>query len=142
MYTVRGAQIADSRAMAMLAVQLGYECTDAQVQQRLRDMNDPKEHCVLVALLAAQVAGWVAVSLFRSVELDPFAEITGLVVDESLRSRGIGKELLHAAEVWAVGADCSVISVHSSITRERAHQFYSSNGYELIKTQNFFFKNL
>lgn len=140
---VRAAQPSDSNALASLATQLGYECKEVQVQQRLRGMMDPRQYGVFVAERAqGQVVGWVCVCVFRTVELDTFAEISGLVVDESLRSRGIGKTLLQAAEEWARRTGCVAIAVHSNVTRNRAHQFYLSNRYELVKTQKMFRKGL
>jgi len=129
--------------MASLAVQLGYECTGPEVRKRLSDMKDGNKYAVFVAILPdGQVAGWVGVYVFRAVELDLFAEISGLVVDETVRSRGIGKMLLRAAEEWARGVGCSNVSVHSNVTRDRAHRFYMNNGYEHVKTQRIFRKLL
>lgn len=129
--------------MAELARQLGYECTAEQVRVRLSEIRDANECAVYVAEIAdAQVAGWIGVYLFRSVEMDKIAQISGLVVAEEHRSRGIGKILLHAAEEWAQGRGCREISVHSNVIRERAHRFYQRNGYETYKTQKLFCKSL
>jgi GNAT superfamily N-acetyltransferase len=89
-----------------------------------------------------EVVGWVGVYVFRSVETDPYAEISGLVVDEKVRSRGIGRVLLQAAEEWALGQGCDEIAVHSNVIRKRAHAFYEQNGYRLRKTQAALHKGL
>jgi len=139
---VRVAQPKDSTAMAALAVQLGYECTAADVRQRLAEMNNPTQYGVFVAVLPEmEIVGWICVYVFRAIEVDTLAEISGLVVDERFRSHGIGKVLIKAAEDWARQAGCADISVHSNVTRERAHRFYVSNGYEPIKTQEMFRKS-
>lgn len=133
----------DFNRMAELAGQLGYACTADQVRARLSEIRDANECTVYVAELAeGQIAGWIGVYIFRSVEMDKFAEINGLVVDQEHRSRGIGKELLYAAEEWARRRRCVVISVHSNVTRERAHRFYQTNGYAWYKTQESFRKVL
>lgn len=127
--------------MAELAGQLGYTCTAEQVRARLTDIRDANECAIYVAEIAdGLIAGWIGVYLFRSVEMDKFAEISGLIVAEEHRSRGIGKVLLDAAEEWARGRGCALISVHSNVTRERAHHFYQINGYALYKTQQLFCK--
>ena len=139
---VRPALPTDENAMAALAEQLGYPCTGAEVRKRLDDMKDPTQYGAFVAVRPhGEVVGWIGAYVFRAVELAPFAEISGLVVDGTLRSRGIGKALLTAAEDWARSIGLAVISVNSNITRERAHRFYVSNGYELVKRQNIFRKN-
>jgi GNAT superfamily N-acetyltransferase len=75
-------------------------------------------------------------------ETASYVGINGLVVDESIRSRGIGKILLSAAEEWARSIGFDVISVHSNVTRDRAHRFYLRNGYAHVKTQKEFHKSL
>ena len=129
--------------MADLAVQLGYECTEQQVQRRLEKMQDSRQYATYVAEPpGGHVVGWIAAYVFRTVEFDPLAEISGLIVDESFRSSGIGKILLHAAEKWARQVGCTAISVHSNATRDRAHRFYLNNGFELLKTHRLFHKAL
>ena len=133
----------DFNRMAELASQLGYACNRDQVRARLSDIRDANECTVYVAELdEAQIAGWIGVYLFRSIEMDKFAEISGLVVDEEHRSRGIGRVLLNAAEEWGRMQGCAIISVHSNVTRERAHRFYQTNGYAWYKTQQLFRKFL
>ena len=106
-------------------------------------MKDASRYGVFVAVLPQdEVVGWMGAYVFRSVELEPFAEISGLVVNEKLRSHGIGKALLDAAEDWARSVGCAAISVNSNIIRDQAHHFYVSNKYELIKTQKTFRKSL
>jgi GNAT superfamily N-acetyltransferase len=129
--------------MADLAVQLGYECTGEEVQKRLSQMQDPRQYAVFVAELGeGRIAGWIGAYLFRSVETRSCAEISGLVVDQAIRSRGIGKILLDTAEGWARSNGCDTVSVRSNVKRDRAHRFYSNNGYEHAKTQKEFRKNL
>jgi GNAT superfamily N-acetyltransferase len=63
-------------------------------------------------------------------------------VDEQIRSRGVGRLLLEAADRWARSKGCNAISVRSNVIRERAHQFYARNGFEHVKTQKFLFKTI
>lgn len=140
--SIRSPEPVDFNSIAELARQLGYECTAEQVRVRLSEIRDANECAVYVAELAdGQIAGWIGVYLFRSVEMEKIAQISGLVVAEEHRSRGIGKILLHAAERWARKRGSRGISVHSNVVRERAHLFYEKNGYETYKTQKLFCKS-
>jgi GNAT superfamily N-acetyltransferase len=104
-------------------------------------MWDANLYAVWVAELAgSRIAGWIAAYVSRSIELDAFIEITGLVVDKKVRSRGVGKLLLQAAEEWAMSCCCQVITVRCNVKRRRAHRFYGMNGYEWTKTQKSFRK--
>ena len=110
---------------------------------RLDAMANSSHYAVYVAELpGGQIGGWIGLYVFRSVEQDSCAGISGLIIDQRFRSRGIGKVLLDAAEKWARSRGCNAISVHSNVTRERAHQFYARNGYEHIKTQKYLLKTL
>jgi GNAT superfamily N-acetyltransferase len=129
--------------MAGLAVQLGYACTGQQVYRRLSQMQDRDHYAVFVAELSGgQIAGWIGAYIFRSVETDSYVEINGLVVDQNVRSSGIGKRLIDAAEEWARRVRCHAISVRSNIKRDRAHRFYTINGHDHVKTQKEFRKSL
>jgi GNAT superfamily N-acetyltransferase len=133
---VRLAQLGDSDSVADLAGQLGYPSTGEEVRKRLSQMRDANQYAVFVAELpTGQIAGWIGLYIFRAVELETIAEISGLIVDEDIRSCGIGEMLIDAAEEWARRVGCHVISVRSNVKRDRAHQFYTNNGYEHVKTQ-------
>jgi GNAT superfamily N-acetyltransferase len=93
-------------------------------------------------LTQAQIAGCIGAYLFRSVGTDSYVEINGLVVDQNVRSSGIGKMLIDAAEEWARRVRCHAVSVRSNIKRDRAHRFYTINGYDHVKTQKEFRKSL
>jgi len=57
------------------------------------------------------------------------AEIVNLVVDESVRGNGIGKELLTVFERIAIEMGCVCFEVASGNHREAAHRFYSREGF-------------
>ena len=133
----------DFPAMASLAGQLGYPCTSRQVRVRLTALQDPKQFAVFVAEAPdGEVAGWIGVYIFRSVELAPCAQISGLIVDQAQRSRGVGQLLVDAAAKWARRRGCRELAVHSNVIRRRAHLFYERNGFEHVKTQKLLSKRL
>lgn len=110
--------------------------------QRIKRLQPASQHAFFVAVQANRVIGWIAISASRLLEVEPRAEVAGLVVDEAVRSRGAGKLLLEKAETWAKQAGCKTMSVRSNVKRERAHEFYQQNGYEHYKTQKAFRKNI
>ena len=78
----------------------------------------------------------------RTLEADPRAEVTALVVRENYRSQGVGKMLMERAEEWARAQNCAMIGLRSNVIRERAHMFYQRLGYQHQKTQKAFRKAL
>jgi GNAT superfamily N-acetyltransferase len=129
--------------MAELSGQLGYKATGTEIEKRLAAMRAAPDYAVFVAELPdGEVAGWVGVFVYRCVEADTRAEISGLVVDERIRSSGIGRRLMERAEEWARGKGCSAVGLRSQVLREGAHAFYQRLGYKHIKTQKSFRKDL
>jgi len=110
---------------------------------RLKDaLKDRDGACFVAESREGGLIGWIHVSTMPLLEVERRAEVNGLVVDETTRSRGAGVVLLAAAEKWARGKRCKSMSVRSNVLRERAHGFYLRNGYEHYKTQKAFRKEL
>ena len=140
---IRRAKSSDAAQIAELCGQLGYPAKPAEIAQRLRKIKPPSQHAVLVAESSERnIIGWLHVSVSPLVEVELRAEVNGLVVADSERSRGTGALLIRAAEQWARGRGCKSVSVRSNVIRERAHQFYLRHGYEHYKTQKAFRKPL
>jgi GNAT superfamily N-acetyltransferase len=129
--------------MAELSGQLGYQAAGEEIERRLSEMRRLPDYAVFVAELPnGEVAGWVGVFLYRCVEADTRAEINGLIVDERVRSSGLGRRLMRRAEEWARGKGCGAVVVRSQVVREGAHVFYERLGYKHVKTQKTFHKEL
>ena len=140
--TIRLASDADAEDIARLSGQLGYPTTSDETIERLGAVHRHSEHAVFVAEAAGRVAGWIHVFARPSLTTEFSAEIAGLVVDESCRSRGIGEALMQHVEQWARNNGCESVRLRSNITRARAHAFYERLGYELAKTSKTFCKLL
>jgi GNAT superfamily N-acetyltransferase len=139
---IREARPRDCARIAELAGQLGYPSSPDEIAKRFDGMQHSNEHAVFVAQLGGEIAGWVAVFIYRVVEADARAEISGLVVDERYRSQRIGMHLLARAERWAREKGCRAIGLRSNVIRDRAHAFYERLGYHHVKTQKSFRKGL
>ena len=140
---IREARTQDYARIAELAGQLSYPSSKDEIAKRFDGMQHSDEQAVFVAQLATgEIAGWLAVFVYRVVEADARAEISGFVVDEHHRSQRVGMHLLARAERWAREIGCRAIGLRSNVIRDRAHAFYESHGYQHIKTQKSFRKDL
>ena len=109
----------------------------------LPDSLQDKSNAVLGAYEPADhLLGWVHVQSRHTVELEPYAEVRALVVDEEVRGRGTGRRLMDAAESWAKANGYSTMQVRSNVKRERTHRFYERLGYTTTKTSHVFSKPL
>ena len=140
---IRRAKSSDAARLAVLSGELGYPATPSEMKSRLLRLKPASENAVFVAEdERREVIGWLHVSVTRQLEVPLRAEVNGLVVSESQRSKGAGAELLQSAERWACSKKCVSMSVRSNVIRERAHQFYERHGYQHYKTQKAFRKPL
>jgi GNAT superfamily N-acetyltransferase len=87
-------------------------------------------------LVVAEDEGEVVGTTFYAVlpafahQTRPFCIVEYVVVDEKLRSKGIGKALMDYCKERAKAAGCYKIMLASSKFRTRAHKFYRSLGYQ------------
>ena len=90
-----------------------------------------EDRVVLVAELDGAVVGCLTTSVMRVLHRPaPVGRISMMVVDEALRSRGIGARLVQAAEQALAAQGCYMVEVTSHARRVDAHRFYERLGYE------------
>jgi GNAT superfamily N-acetyltransferase len=138
---VRAMDPGDAEAVAALCGTLGYPATTADVLARFTALSSSRDQ-VFVATDGATVVGWIHAFVSLLIETEPFVEIGGLVVGESVQRRGVGRLLMAQAEAWALARGCRQVRLRSNIVRAGAHRFYESLGYRTLKTQYTFVKEL
>lgn len=140
---IREARLTDAPELATLTGELGYPASIEEMHQRLPYLLDSSDHLLLVATDEDDRAiGWIHAALRRTLELEPYVQIAGLVVGSAHRGSGIGAGLVTRAEEWAREQGVRRVLVHSNVVRERAHRFYLRAGYALAKTSRVFSKGL
>src|SRR5213079_1251217 len=129
--TVREASAQDAAAVADLLTQLGYPHSSAGGGSRLAAWAAGDRRLLLLAADGEAVVGFVAVAAVPYLErAGSWARIVALAVDAAHRRRGLGRELVEAAEGAASGWGCVSIEVTSARRREVSHPFYRRLGYE------------
>jgi predicted N-acetyltransferase YhbS len=129
--TIRQARPEDAPALGDLLTQLGYPTDAAQIPDRLEKIHARPGTTVLVAEHGGRVVGVVTVHLFSAMHTsEPAAWLTALVVDESVRGKGVGSALVQRAEQWAIQQGARTLSLTSALRRKEAHEFYKSRDYE------------
>ncbi len=133
----------DAPALAPLCGELGYPSTEEATRARLTALlARPDDHVVFVAAQDDAVFGWGSAAVTRLLESPDRAELTGLVVTEVARGRGLGRRLVAAVEEWARERGLTLIGVRSNVVRTDAHRFYEGLGYGRAKQQVVFRKPL
>src|SRR5512146_2512229 len=140
---IRAYQPSDAPAIADLSGQLGYAVLVDEMERRLRQMANDPDHTVLVACREnGEVVGWIDVGIVFHLQSGAYCEIGGLVVADSVRNNGIGRELVAAGEQWASSRGRKKVLVRSNAIRADAHRFYLRENYTMIKTSAVFEKKL
>lgn len=111
----------------------------------------PEELAALVAsdgsiLLVARepdekgrIVGMLSLTLYR-VPTGMRSIVEDVVVDESMRRQGVGEALVRRAIELAREAGASGVALTSNPQREAANRLYQSLGFELRKTNAYFYK--
>ena len=132
----RDAQPSDFGAVRRLLGQLGYAPDEAEFRHRFDSVRAAAGHRIIVAEEGDTIAG--VLHVFERPALDKGCEavIQALVVDDTMRSRGVGEALMREAEAWASRRGLGATSLYTNVTRERARAFYERVGYHLKGTSH------
>jgi len=133
---VRQAEISDATTIASLVTQLGYPSgPDDMVDRLKRALGDPR-HTVFVADADGAVVGMGAACVDHCLERDGLqVRVTGLVVDEKARGRGVGAFLMQQIDEWAREQRVDRVTLTSGNYRPDAHKFYEAIGYTITGTR-------
>jgi len=129
-FVVREATEDDAEALARLSAQLGYPADPASMPGRLTRLASDRNARAFVASDGERVVGMTTIHLRDTLNhAAPIAQITLLVVDETIRSRGAGRTLVETAEAWAHSRGATRVTVTTALQRAGAHAFYERLGY-------------
>ena len=110
--------------------ELGYPTDVAAFAERVDAISKNPDDGVLVAEEKEGILGLVAFHSFEMLHRrGRLGRITALVVSASARNRGVGRQLLNAAESHLREKGCVKLEVTSGAQRAEAHGFYAAHGY-------------
>jgi GNAT superfamily N-acetyltransferase len=139
---IRRAVVGDAADVARLSGQLGYPVVQGVLAERLGRIQARNDQLVLVALVGGRAGGWLQAQAAEIIESGFRVEIVGLIVDESMRRRGLGRRLVREAENWAAGLGAQTVVVRTNVVRAESPIFYRTMGYRQTKTQHVYRKVL
>jgi GNAT superfamily N-acetyltransferase len=130
--TIREAVLNDAPEIAVLMCELGYETRRTEMETRLELILSNRAYKTFVAVMDGSVCGMIGtLTHYPSYEHnDPSGRILALVTLSAARRRGIGRALIATAEKDFAQRGIKRVAVNTQLTREDAHKFYESLGYE------------
>jgi GNAT superfamily N-acetyltransferase len=128
--TLRAASADDAERLATLLTDEGYPAGPSDIVERLGRFDSPHSR-VLVADHGGEVLGFVAVhALPRFEHSDRIVRIMALVVEAGVRDRGIGRQLMEAAEGMGRDVGAAFAEVTAGHHRPDARRLYEELGYD------------
>lgn len=126
---VRAAAPSDAAPLVALLRQLGgVALTQAEIVDNLARARKAKAGMVVAEL--DEIVGCCGWAVVPTVHRGAVGRLTALVVDKDHRRRGLGTELLAAAEKALAKAGCSQVEAMSDITINNSHNFFRSLKFE------------
>jgi ribosomal protein S18 acetylase RimI-like enzyme len=128
---IRDAELNDAPELAVLMCELGYETKRTEMERRLKLILSNPAYKTFVAVMDGRVCGMIGTLTCPSYEHnDAGGRILALVIFNRARRRGIGRALIATAEKDFAQRGIVRVAVDTRLTREDAHKFYESLGYE------------
>jgi ribosomal protein S18 acetylase RimI-like enzyme len=135
MTTVREASIRDADGISQVSSCLGYiQSSREESKKRLEAVLASDTDIVWIYEEGTKIKGWIHLFVAIRLASEKFAEIGGLVVDQSYQRSGIGRKLVETAIKWSEQNNLS-LRVRCNSEREGAKNFYKSLGFKVQKTQ-------
>ena len=132
--TIRDATLEDAPELATLMCELGYKTSSAEMRQRVKSILNDARCGTLVAEIDKEVCRMIGTVTHMSQEHnehnDPSGKMIALVVSKKLRRRGIGAQLIAAAEKDFANRKVTRVTLTTRFARKEAYQFYEVLGYK------------
>jgi GNAT superfamily N-acetyltransferase len=133
-YSIRPARASDVLELVRLFGELGYVMAPDVLAKRWAAFAAGGEQAFVAVDEASPDERLFGVATVHATPVlhraGPVGRVTALVVDATLRGRGIGRALMAAAERWAAERGCVLLEVTSNQRRVDAHKFYEGLGFE------------
>ncbi len=127
---LRPATASDAPRIAELFTEEGYPAGATAVEARLGHFNTD-DSTVIVADHDGEILGFIALHVVARFEHDDsFVRIVALVVDSTVRDRGIGRVLMAEAERIGRERSAAFVEITAGHHRPAARHLYDSLGYD------------
>ncbi|KUO53032.1 MAG: hypothetical protein APF76_12705 [Desulfitibacter sp. BRH_c19] len=135
-YDIREIKIEDVDYLYLLCKQLGYPVPQEDIMANVKSIIDKSDYIIYGAVLPeGKVIGCIQAHINRMFYSDIMIEVNGLIIDEKYRSQGIGEKLLRRVESFGKEKRCRYVNLRANVIRKSAHKFYEKLGYQNIKQQ-------
>ncbi|QSF42972.1 GNAT family N-acetyltransferase [Paenibacillus tianjinensis] len=127
---IRHARVNDWKQISALLDQLGYPNTESFIKENIERLLAHPDEELMVYEEEGRVAACISLHFIPQLALiGDIACISYLIVDETIRGKGIGQIIEEYASSVAKQRNCDRIQVHCHSRRTDAHRFYDRQGF-------------
>lgn len=135
-FVIRKAELSDSYDIYHInKTSLGYDYDYEKQKKKIEAVLNDDSQVIFVADIGNKVVGYIHLTNYDVIYADNFKNCLGLAVDNDYKRKGIGSALLKQGEEWAKENGAVGIRLCSGMERDKAHEFYLSQGYVCNKLQ-------
>lgn len=124
--------VSDISKISNFGVLLNPSKTILEIENSLTEMFQfGNYHCFGLfqnGILVGISGGWITVRIYSGKQL----EIDHFVIDDKIRSAGLGKQFVTLLEEWALKNNCKTVELNAYVQSERAHKFYFKMDYKIL----------
>ncbi|WP_349584424.1 GNAT family N-acetyltransferase [Leuconostoc citreum] len=143
---IRQVKLSDVKELHRINTEeLGYNYSiDKSLSQLKKILNDEKHHILGLYQndLDGKVLGYIHAELYEEIYADTSLNVLALAVKKSNQHQGIGAELIVFLENQALHRDIHLVRLNSGMSRINAHNFYQHLGFDYVKDQKKFIKEI
>jgi hypothetical protein len=71
---------------------------------------------------------WITVRFYSGKQI----ELDNVIIDDEIRSTGLGRKFLELLEIWAKENSCNTVELNTYVQNSRSHKFYFNSGYSIL----------
>ena len=118
--------------ISVLGKQLNPKMTLEQIQNLLKEMFTLSTYRCFGLFLNKKLvgisSGWITVRFYSGKQL----EVDNVTIENSLQSKGLGKQFFDFIENWAKENGCETIELNTYVQNSKSHKFYFNLGYSIL----------
>ncbi|HTH54798.1 MAG TPA: GNAT family N-acetyltransferase [Cyclobacteriaceae bacterium] len=127
---IREADEKDADILSQLLMQLGYPTPIHESKRRIQ-LYHQEGYKLFMAELSNQPIGFIALHWYHAVHHPHLiGRVVAFCIDESVRGKGCGSQLLKYAEDFFQDLSCVKVELTSNLRRKESHTYYLRKGYQ------------
>jgi GNAT superfamily N-acetyltransferase len=140
-YKIRNVKKDDVPGILEIALELGYPASENTVQDLIDLVLKNTDHNIILAEMDAKLLGYIHLHSVIS-ESSQKTEVSGILIPDSHRKKGLGSRFLKEAEKWTRGRNLDTISIRTNLIRSEAIPFFKHHGFQHDSLHDAFIKRL